>query len=240
MESEEVMAAGAEKFGGEADTAGNLVLDRFFGEAEARGDGGLGESFEFVEEENGTGAGRERRQSVCEQVDFFLFTESFGDTGPIFQDTEGGDIPRKIYRRAPFVAEEVESEMARDGEKVGLGRGDGLGGVGLPDAEVGFLHHIVDIAHPRKRTAEVGFELGTVGMHLVGEPAVERRLGRVHGRIRRRIGGGGLGRGRRRHGVENVNPDKQCPRQKQARCGGVTRMRGRTSPLGTTGSAFGV
>ena len=60
--------------------------------------------------------------------------------------------------------------MAGDLEQKGLGRAHGLGRPGLPEAEVGLLHDVVDIAHGREIPAEPGLELAVVGMHLLLEP----------------------------------------------------------------------
>jgi hypothetical protein len=78
------MAFGLEEVGAEPDTPGNLVLDRFLGKALSLGDFGLGEPFEFVEEEEDTGLGRECRQGIGQEIDLLPLGEDLGDTGPIF------------------------------------------------------------------------------------------------------------------------------------------------------------
>src|ERR1700755_2063221 len=70
------------------------------------------------------------------------------------------------------MAHRIDREVPRNLVEKALGGLDGLGELALPDAQVGFLHDIVDVADGGKRATEVGLQLAVMGVHLLLEPTL--------------------------------------------------------------------
>lgn len=132
----EVIAAIAEVTGAALDAPGDLVLDGLEGEVELAGGFGLGEPLEFVEEKDGTGLVRQGREGIGQEVDLFLMGEAVDSGGTFIYNTGEGQFPPGNEPGALFSAEQIEGQIAGDGEEESLGGYDFAGCPYLPDAEI--------------------------------------------------------------------------------------------------------
>jgi len=90
---------------------------------------------------------------------------------------------------------------ASSSEKKRLGGPDRLHRLPSPNAQIGFLHDIVDIPDGRKRGPQVGLQMIVVHMHFLPKPI--GLIGRCRSALRR---GSGADCSGRTHGAKSLVP----------------------------------
>jgi hypothetical protein len=78
------------------------------------------------------------------------------------------------------MAETVEGEIARNGEKKRLGRSDFAAFARPQEAQVSFLHHIVEVILALEPAAQPRTQHRLVRLHVGGEPLAKFGIGRGH------------------------------------------------------------
>jgi hypothetical protein len=161
------------------DTGGDLVGDGLFGHAEAHGDFALREAFDFVEKDDFTAAFGQLGQGAAEQPALFLAGQQLRRIRPlVYEDGRVAATTHRYKRRGAFAAVPVEREIAGNLEEKSLGGADRLSSVKPPQAQIGFLHDILDITHGGEGTPQVGLELPIVRKHFLGKPTGLLGVGR--------------------------------------------------------------
>jgi hypothetical protein len=171
-------AAREEEFFAAAHAAVNLLLHRRLGNAETLGDLALGEMLELAEQDDFPATRGQRIERLREQRDLLAQRGGRRRVRALGENGQRRQIGHSHKGRNLFAAREIERHMARHLEEKRLGRGDGLRGARLPDAQVGFLHDVVHIAHGGKRAAQIGAQHGLVRLHFIGKPVCLVGVGR--------------------------------------------------------------
>lgn len=153
-----------------ADSAEHLVLHRLFRNAELLGNFFLWDAFQFTQDYDLAAAGWQRMKGFSQKGRFFAGGDLVGDIGSTIYDAQIGQICHALHRRIFFPTEEIQGDVLCDLEKKCPGRLDRPAGFGLPDAQVGLLNNIVDVADGGKRTAQVALEVRVVRVDFLLEP----------------------------------------------------------------------
>jgi len=161
-----LLEVGAQQVG----APGDLVVHGALGDVEGGGDLADGLALEFAEGHDRAAAGGQFQEGGGEQFDLLLVAELFGGVGRLYHDGQVGQIPQTVGRGRAPVAQVVDREVPGDAEEEGLGRAHGLFEVPAPDAQVGFLHEVLDVAHLGKLPPQPAAQLPVVGVDLVAEP----------------------------------------------------------------------
>ena len=78
------------------------------------------------------------------------------------------------------MAEAVEGEVARNGEKKRLGRRDLAAFPGPQEAQIGFLHQVIEIVLGPEAAPQPRAQDRLVRLHVGGEPLAKFGIGRGH------------------------------------------------------------
>jgi len=125
----------------------------FFRETELHGGVTVGKALEFAEDHELALALRKGVERFGEECDTFAGDDPVPDIVAFIYDVQPGEISYLLQRSPAVAPHEIERDIAGDAKQKSARRLDRLGGGGPPDAEVGFLHDVVDVAHGGKRSA---------------------------------------------------------------------------------------
>lgn len=164
-------------------SAVQVFVDSFFRQPKPGGDVTSGQSLKLAKHHNLTLAGRQRVKG-CDQQGFKLVgvQRHMGIRGRVGNGVERDLVRHAVVARAP---EHIDGEIASDPKEEGTRRSKRRHGVFSPEAEVGLLHNVVDVAHTGKDTTQIGTQMRLVRLNLFNKPFRVVKIGH-RGRILRR------------------------------------------------------
>ena len=122
----------------------------FFRETELRRCDAVGLTLEFTEDYELALTGGQGIEGGGEEREAFAGGDPMPDIAALIYDVQPGQISYPIQRSPAITPHEVEGDVTGNAKEKRARRRDRLRGPRPPDAQIGFLHHVVDIAHARK------------------------------------------------------------------------------------------
>jgi hypothetical protein len=153
------------------ESASELDFHSFFRNSQPRRRVALREQLQFAENHDITAPGGQRVDHFNEQLHLFLPAEDVGWGRCIIRDRDLIDISHELDRRSPDSAQPVQREAVGDVEEKAFRRTNRIRGPLPPDAKIGLLGNILDVAQGGEGTAEISFQRDIVRMNFVHKPA---------------------------------------------------------------------
>lgn len=145
--------------------AGNLDFHGALGKPQATRRFALGDALEFPQDKDLAATRREGLDGIREKACAFIFEVRGRRIDALI-----GQFPYIGNEIVPLAAHRIDREAPGDLKEERLCRSNGMECAGFPNAEIGFLHDIVDIANGRIRTAEERLERSIVRVHRFRKP----------------------------------------------------------------------